>query len=146
MQNDTQTRGCIPVVVYIFLVSWLCYGIFFAMGLWLTRALVWQHVLFFAGTLALITSITVRASLRQATPTSGMLVHRVKEADIERLFPDNPAWESLKLQLQTGDELWQWAAFGYTWMALGGRYGYIIVRDGKPTEHFMFVETGTSQT
>lgn len=140
MGNNKQNRGCIAPVVYVFFVAWICYGLFFAVGLWLTRSFYWQHVLAFAGTMAVVTTIAVHFNEKTASPTAAMLVQRVSKEDIERKYAEYPAWQELKQELQKGDQIWLWAAFGYTWMALGDRYGYVIVREGKPTEHFMFIE------
>lgn len=144
MKNDSQQRGCIAPIITIFFMAWICYGLFFMVALWLTRGFVWQHVLIFAGTMALITTIAAKLSSREISPTNGMLVHLVKIEEIEQQYgADNLAWNKLKQKLQKGDQIWLWAAFGYSWMALGGRYGYVIVRDGQATEHFIFIEERT---
>ncbi|HYF66409.1 MAG TPA: hypothetical protein VD886_26510 [Herpetosiphonaceae bacterium] len=49
------------------------------------------------------------------------------------------ALAELKPHLRPGDEIWCWETPKWTWDALMGRGGYVIVRDGKPTKHSVMV-------
>lgn len=40
-------------------------------------------------------------------------------------------WPDLKKEMITGDELWLYSSSDESWMALGGRCGVCIVRDGE---------------
>lgn len=49
-------------------------------------------------------------------------------------------WPNSKNHLQEKDEVWHWSASGRTWERLAGVEGLVIVRDGKPTRHYIALE------
>jgi MFS family permease len=46
-------------------------------------------------------------------------------------------WEDFKSKIKPGDEIWFWSTPQWTWDSLVGRCGYVIVRNDRPTRHFM---------
>lgn len=44
----------------------------------------------------------------------------------------NREWESLKAEMQPGDEIWTFASPAPDWRALAGRAGVALVRQGVP--------------
>jgi hypothetical protein len=43
----------------------------------------------------------------------------------------NDQWESMKAQMQTGDELWEFRSPEWTWPAMVGRAGVVLLREDQ---------------
>lgn len=43
----------------------------------------------------------------------------------------NSQWESMKAKMQPGDELWEFRSPEWTWEALVGRAGVVLLREGQ---------------
>jgi len=62
--------------------------------------------------------------------------------DRVKRFPDaakpfgfmNAEWESLKAEMQPGDELWTFSSPPESWQDLAGRAGIALVRNGAPVK------------
>jgi hypothetical protein len=74
------------------------------------------------------------------------LVRRVDPADVSVWAPDSSVpdafrerwernWAELLSLMREGDELWAFSDFPQSGRRLSGCAGYVIVRDGKPTDH-----------
>jgi hypothetical protein len=91
--------------------------------------------------LLLVSLITVSA-LRGLPVSKSWLAEPITFREIEAQLPDDhpafaPEWEAFKAEMVEGDELWMWGTPPESWEHLCGRGGYVIVRDGEPTEHFI---------
>jgi hypothetical protein len=61
----------------------------------------------------------------------------LEEADASIHSGLQEEWNKLKAKLQPGDEIWFWRTHPWTWRMLAGRCGYMIVRRGRTTRHWI---------
>lgn len=77
--------------------------------------------------------ITIEEAERMHTPTREDPARVKKFPQLALPFGfNNGQWESLKAQMQPGDELWWFSTSAQTWKDLRGRAGIELVRHGKP--------------
>jgi MFS family permease len=80
--------------------------------------------------------VTVLAFLSQRPKISKDLL--VKQLDIEELKASQRTdVQEFLAKLKPGDEIWLWCTPKWTWDALVGREGYVIVHNGKPTRNIV---------
>jgi hypothetical protein len=72
-----------------------------------------------------------------------LLKHKVEREEIEKILAAAVS-DNFKIELRTfrdkillDDEIWYWESPEESWHSMRGRAGYVIVRHGKATKHYI---------